>query len=98
MPAASGANGLDHAAKGEIVGFGGAAREDHVAQAGADEIGHVLPGRFDGLLCLPAVGMLQAGGVAELFAEERQHRVHHLRVAGGGRVRVEVEAGHWVDA
>ena len=93
--AASGAKGLDHTAKSEIVRFSSAAREDHVAQARANEVGHVLPGRFDGLLCLPPIGMLQAGGVAELFAEERQHRVHHLRVAGCGRVRVEVEAGHW---
>ena len=87
-------NGLDHAAEGEIVGLGGAAREDHVAQTGAHEVGHVLSGRFDRLLCLPPVGMLQAGGVAELAAEERQHRVHHLRVAGCGRVGVEIEAGH----
>ena len=49
---------------------------------------------FDGLLRFPAEGMLQAGGVAEPAAEERQHRFHHLRVAGRGGVGIEVEARH----
>ena len=71
-------------------------REDHVTQACADEFCDVLPGGLDGLLGLPAVGMLQARGVAETLREERQHRVDDLRVAGRGRVGVEVQAGHGI--
>ena len=44
----------------------------------------------------PAGGVVEAGGVADLVAQERQHRVEHAGVDRRGRVVVEVDhAGSW---
>ena len=51
---------------------------------------HLLAGLVDGLLGLPAEGVVAAGGVAEVLGEVRQHRFQHPRVDRGGGVVVHV--------
>ena len=46
---------------------------------------------LDGLLGLPAEGVVAAGGVAELLGEVRQHRLDHARVAPRRGVVVQVD-------
>ena len=48
----------------EVVALGGAAGEDDLARRGASRRGHLVAGGIDGILGLPAEGVVPAGGVA----------------------------------
>src|SRR5206468_13019588 len=71
--------------------FGGAAGEDDFPETRAYQLRHLLARAFHRLGGLPAEGMIPAGGIAEVLAEKRQHRVEHARIDGSGGVRVEVD-------
>ena len=58
-----------------LLRLGGAGGEDDLLGGGADELGDLLAGLLDGLLGLPAEGVVAAGGVAELGAEVGHHRL-----------------------
>ena len=71
----------------QVVGLGGAAREDDLARREAPmSAATCARARVDRLLRLPAVGVLPARGVAELLGEIRQHRLEHARIDGRGGV------------
>jgi hypothetical protein len=84
---------LDGAAQDLVGGLGAAGGEDDLAGLGAEQVGDALAGPFDG-----AAGALappvNAGGVAEVLAQEGEHLVEHFGVDGGGGVVVEVDAVH----
>ena len=71
---------LGDALDGEVVRLGGAAREDDLLRARADEVGNLLAALLDRLLSLPAERVVAAGGIAEARAEIGQHRFQDARV------------------
>ena len=81
------------ALEGEVVALGGAAGEDDLLGDGADEAGDLLAGLLDGLLGLPAEGVIPAGGVAVVLGEARQHRLQHARIDARRGVVVHVDRG-----
>ena len=52
-----------------LFALGGAGGEDDLLGGGADQLGNLLARRFDGLLRLPAKGVVAAGRVAELVVK-----------------------------
>ena len=85
------AAGVRRALDRQIVRFGRAAREDDLARRRADERGDFAARANNGLVRVPAVGVLAAGGIAEVFGEVRQHRLEHAGVDRRGGVIVEVD-------
>ena len=74
-----------------LLRLGGAGGEDDLLGGGADELGDLLAGLLDGLLGLPAEGVVAAGGVAELGAEVGHHGFEDARVHRRGGVVVHVD-------
>ena len=83
---------------GEVVGLRGAAGEHDLLRGRPDgRRNHLarLVNRRPPLL----PELMHAAGVAELFSEERQHRLHHSRIGGGGGAVIDINAlrsGHEV--
>ena len=75
----------------QVVRFGGAAGEDDVLVRRADHRGDLAPRRVDGVAGPPAGGVIEAGRVADLVAQQRQHRVEHARIDRRGGVGVQVD-------
>ena len=82
---------LGHALDRQVVRFGGAAREDDVLVRRADHRGHLASCRVDGVAGPPAGGVIEAGRVADLIAQQRQHRVEHARIDRRGGVGIQVD-------
>ena len=84
------ARALGHALDRQVVRLGGAAREDDVLVRRADHRGDLAPRRVDGVAGPPAGGVIEAGRVADLVAQQRQHRVEHARIDRRGGVGIQV--------
>jgi len=74
----------------EVVGLGGAAREDNFARRRADKRRHVPARRFDRFLRAPAPLVARRRRVAERLSEIRKHGVEHPPVDGRRRVGIQV--------
>ena len=72
----------------KVVRLGCAAREDDVPMASTDERGDLLTGLLHRFAGFPAEWMVFAGRVAEVFREERQHRIEHTTIDRRRGVRV----------
>ena len=81
---------LDHAFQRQVIGLGSSAREHDLLGVGVNEIGNVFARLVHALFGFPTEGMVPARGIAELFGEIREHRIHHARVAGRGRMVVHI--------
>src|SRR5690606_587195 len=68
----------------EVVRFGGARGEDHLARLGADQLGNLAAGALHPFGHAAAEDVILAVWIAELFGEERQHE---LEDPGVGRRR-----------
>ena len=87
MPASETRRALDR----QIVRFGGARRENHLAGIGADKRGDLASRLLDRLGSNPAVSMAHAVRIAELLGEIGQHRVEHAGVDPGRGLIVEID-------
>src|SRR5688572_2075378 len=74
----------------QVVGLGRAAREDDLLRIGADEVRDLLARGLDGLLSLPAEGVVAARRIAEVVGEVRQHRLDDPWIDGRRGVIVHV--------
>ena len=77
----------------EVVGFRGAAGEEHLVAAAADERGDLITGLLHGLFGPSTELMRPAPFIPEFLDEEGADDVHDLRLEGGGGIAVEVD-GH----
>ena len=85
------AAGVRRALDRQVVRFGGAAREHDLAGRRADERRDLGAGTNDRLVRMPAVRVLAARRIAEVFGEVRQHRLEHARVDRCRGVIIEVD-------
>src|SRR5207237_3292065 len=74
----------------EIVGFGGAAREEDFVGRSVEQGGGLLAGLFQSLAGVSA-GVMTGGGIAGSFAEVRPHRFPNRGKHGrrGGVVKID---------
>ena len=77
----------------EVVAFGRAAREDHVAARAADDRGDPIARLFDGGPGAPAELVRAAAGVAEVVVEVAQHLGADPRIERRRRGAIEID-GH----
>src|SRR5450756_811984 len=74
----------------QIVRLCPARGEQHFVRLTPEELRDLPPGALDCFLSAVAVDMARRG-IAEVLPQERQHRLHYLRVDGGRGVVVEVD-------
>ena len=80
------------AVQGGVVAFGAATGEDDFPGVGVEERGDFGAGLLDVLAGL-AAEFVNAGRIALVFTQEREHGVHHFRRHAGGGVVVEIING-----
>ena len=75
---------------GQVVALGRSRSKDDLLGSGPDQLGNLLPRRFDGLLRLPSKGVVAASRVAELGGEIGQHRLQHPGIEWAGGVIIHI--------
>jgi hypothetical protein len=88
---------FDRALERQIVRFGGAAREDHVARRGPGKVRNLPAGHLHRALRFPSVGVAAAGGVTEFRSEIGQHESQHTLIHGSGCVVIQIHRCSHVD-
>ena len=74
-----------------VVALGGAAGEDDLLGVGADEVGNVLAGVLDALVCLPSVGVSARVGVTVQAGHIGQLGVDNTGIHGSSGLHVKVD-------
>ncbi len=78
------------ALESQVVGFRGPAGENDLARIGADQFGHLPPGRLHALFGLPTEPVIPAGGIPEFLAEIGEHGLEHPGIDGRRSVVIHV--------
>ena len=84
---------LTESLDGQVVGFGGAAGENHLGRGHAKGVRHRLPGLIHRHCRRQPRPMAPLGGVGKLLTPVGHHDCHHLGITGGGGVVVQVGDG-----
>src|SRR6266849_3404018 len=74
---------------GEVVAFGRATGEDHLAPRRVDDSRYLCARGFDGAFRPTAPVVSPATGIAEVFIEKAQHFLPNARVDGSSRGAIE---------
>ena len=61
----------------KVIALRSTGRKNDLFRGGANEFGNLLASSFNGLLGLPAKGVITAGCIAKLGSEIRQHGLQH---------------------
>ena len=86
-------DGAGKAEYSEVIGLGGAAREDNLIGLGLEQLGEAFACVFQGLACEPA-GAMAAGGIARKIQEIGPHRLPNFGKHGSRGIVVEVNRFH----